>query len=148
MGVQIFPCTAQRGDLVVQARQMGAHAAHTMAGVAEETGSGFTFELFAHVTRFVGKKVVLLGQYNGQRLEHEPESDMVSYSRITEVRSFCPLSNTFLSSPKAQVIYNKVSLSATQWCTGLWQQRQAFLTATCLDGMGLFICIKVKSSAC
>ncbi|EIE20879.1 FAD/NAD(P)-binding domain-containing protein [Coccomyxa subellipsoidea C-169] len=70
--------------LWTQARQMGAHAAHTMAGVAEETGSGFTFELFAHVTRFVGKKVVLLGQYNGQRLEHEPESDMVSYSRITE----------------------------------------------------------------
>lgn len=69
----------------VQARQMGAHAAHSMAGMAEQTGSGFTFELFAHVTRFVGKKVVLLGQYNGQRLEHEPEADMISYSRITQV---------------------------------------------------------------
>lgn len=71
--------------LLCKARQMGAHAAHSMAGVAEETGSGFTFELFAHVTRFVGKKVVLLGQYNGQGLEHEPEADMVTYSRITMV---------------------------------------------------------------
>jgi hypothetical protein len=64
---------------------MGPHAAHSMAGMAEQTGSGFTFELFAHVTRFVDKKVVLLGQYNGQRLEHEPEADMISYSRITQV---------------------------------------------------------------
>lgn len=71
--------------MLLQARQMGAHAAHSMAGVAEETGSGFTFELFTHVTRFVGKKVVLLGQYNGQGLEDEPEADMVTYSRITEV---------------------------------------------------------------
>ena len=63
-----------------------------MAGVAEETGSGFTFELFTHVTRFVGKKVVLLGQYNGQGLEHEPEADMVTYSRITEVAPFLTVS--------------------------------------------------------
>ena len=25
-----------------------------------------------------------MGLYNGQRLENEPESDMISYSRITE----------------------------------------------------------------
>jgi len=67
---------------------MGAHAAHSMAGVAEQTGSGFSFELFTHVTRFVGKKVVLLGQYNGQGLEQEPEADMVTYSRITQVSFF------------------------------------------------------------
>ena len=29
-------------------------------------------------------QVVLLGLYNGQRLENEPESDFVSYSRVTE----------------------------------------------------------------
>ncbi len=77
--------TLEASGMLLQARQMGAHAAHSMAGVAEETGSGFTFELFTHVTRFVGKKVVLLGQYNGQGLEDEPEADMVTYSRITEV---------------------------------------------------------------
>lgn len=30
-------------------------------------------------------QVVLLGLYNGQRLEREPETDLVSYSRVTEV---------------------------------------------------------------
>jgi hypothetical protein len=30
-------------------------------------------------------QVVLLGLYNGQRLEGEPETDLVSYSRVTEV---------------------------------------------------------------
>lgn len=45
------------------------------------------FELFTHVTRFLGKKVVLLGLYNGQRLQAEPMADLVSYSRVTEVCS-------------------------------------------------------------
>ncbi len=39
---------------------------------------------FAHVTHFFGFKVVLLGLYDGQRLEDEPESDVVTYSRETE----------------------------------------------------------------
>lgn len=39
----------------------------------------------------MGQKVVLLGLYNGQRLEQEPESDMVTYSRATEVCFDCLL---------------------------------------------------------
>ena len=31
------------------------------------------------------EQVVLLGLYNGQRLESEPAADLVSYSRVTEV---------------------------------------------------------------
>ena len=48
-------------------------------------GADMAFELFSHVTRFLGRKVVLLGLYNGQRLEAEPAADLVSYSRVDEV---------------------------------------------------------------
>lgn len=67
----------------LQARLMGMRAAQSMAG-AEDT-MGLSLELFTHVTRFCGKKVVLLGLYNGQRLEQEPEKDIVIYSRESEV---------------------------------------------------------------
>ena len=66
-------------------------AAHAMAGVTDELAFGFNFELFTHVTRFCGRKVVLLGLYNGQGLEAEPEEDMVSYSRTTEVTFGLPV---------------------------------------------------------
>ena len=46
---------------------------------------GHNFELFTHITRFCGHKVVLLWLYNGPGLEHEPEEDMGTYSRSTEV---------------------------------------------------------------
>jgi pyridine nucleotide-disulfide oxidoreductase domain-containing protein 1 len=67
-----------------QARTMGMWVAHCMAGVGETTGLDIAFEVFTHVTRFLGRKVIFLGLYNGQKLEAEPEEDMISYSRITE----------------------------------------------------------------
>ncbi|KAK9817209.1 hypothetical protein WJX72_011100 [[Myrmecia] bisecta] len=70
--------------LWTQARVMGTYAAHCMTGTAESLASGFNFELFTHATRFGGLKVVFLGLYNGQKLEGEPEEDIVSYSRATE----------------------------------------------------------------
>ncbi|GFR40960.1 hypothetical protein Agub_g1624, partial [Astrephomene gubernaculifera] len=70
--------------LWTQARVMGSYAAHCMLGLADELASGFNFELFTHVTRFMGAKVVLLGLYNGQRLEGEPAGELVSYSRVCE----------------------------------------------------------------
>ena len=57
--------------LWTQAEVMGTYAAQCICGVAESLGLDFTFELFTHVTRFFGMKVVLLGRYNGQGLEHE-----------------------------------------------------------------------------
>ena len=71
---------------VLQARTMGLFAAHSMAGVTDELAFGFNFELFTHVTSFCGHKVILLGLYNGQGLDREPESDIVTYSRETQVR--------------------------------------------------------------
>ncbi|KAL0044297.1 hypothetical protein WJX82_009836 [Trebouxia sp. C0006] len=70
--------------LWTQARIQGMFAAHAMAGVTDEMAFGFNFELFTHITRFCGQKVVLLGLYNGQGLHHEPEEDMVTYSRTTQ----------------------------------------------------------------
>ncbi|KFM26780.1 Pyridine nucleotide-disulfide oxidoreductase domain-containing protein 1 [Auxenochlorella protothecoides] len=69
--------------LWTQARSQGIHAAHAMAGVEEDTASSMAFELFTHVTSFAGLKVVLLGRYNGQGLENEPEADLISFSRTT-----------------------------------------------------------------
>ncbi len=69
----------------IQARTSGTYAAHCMAGIEEQTGSGMAFELFTHVTHFMGQKVVLLGLYNGQKLDAEPAEDIVTYSRVTEV---------------------------------------------------------------
>ncbi|XP_070532147.1 pyridine nucleotide-disulfide oxidoreductase domain-containing protein 1-like [Ptychodera flava] len=53
-----------------QARQMGFYAAKCMQAdrEGEEIPQDFCFELFAHVTKFFGYKVVLLGKYNGQGL--------------------------------------------------------------------------------
>ena len=64
-----------------QAKQMGMHAAQCMAGVGTPEALGFNFELFTHVTKFAGKKVVLLGLYNGQNLDESKEGDMVTYCR-------------------------------------------------------------------
>jgi hypothetical protein len=66
-----------------QARLMGMRAAIAMAGA--EDNMGFSMELFTHATRFCGKKVVLLGLYNGQRLDDEPDEDIVTYTRASEV---------------------------------------------------------------
>lgn len=61
--------------LWTQARQMGMYAAKTMAAslAGEEVLQDFSFELFSHVTRFFGYKVVLLGLYNGQTLDGQYE---------------------------------------------------------------------------
>lgn len=52
-----------------------------MVGEADELALGFNFELFTHTTTFFGQKVILLGLYNGQKLENEPEADVVMYTR-------------------------------------------------------------------
>ncbi|XP_054845312.1 pyridine nucleotide-disulfide oxidoreductase domain-containing protein 1 [Eublepharis macularius] len=65
----------QQMRLWTQARQMGWYAAKCMAADAlgEPIDMDFSFELFAHVTKFFNYKVVLLGKYNSQGLglDHE-----------------------------------------------------------------------------
>lgn len=39
---------------------------------------------FTHVTRFLGKKVVLLGLYNGHKLQDKDHDDVVMYSRVMD----------------------------------------------------------------
>lgn len=58
--------------LWTQALQMGRYAAKSMnADIrGEEFLQDFCFELFTHVTKFFGFKVVLLGLYNGQKLDN------------------------------------------------------------------------------
>jgi hypothetical protein len=54
-----------------QARAQGAYAARCMAGALDalEAGDGgLPFELFAHASVLLGRKVVLLGLFNGQGL--------------------------------------------------------------------------------
>uniref|UniRef100_A0A7S1FLS4 Uncharacterized protein n=2 Tax=Corethron hystrix TaxID=216773 RepID=A0A7S1FLS4_9STRA len=67
------PLQWHRMKLWTQAQSAGKYAARCMAGqrIAEELGgaSGCGFETFVHVTNFVGKRVVLLGRYNGQGME-------------------------------------------------------------------------------
>jgi len=57
--------------LWTQARQMGVYAALCMSAHLNGTSAElyFNFDVFAHMTRFFGYKVVLLGLYNGQNLE-------------------------------------------------------------------------------
>lgn len=61
--------------LWTQAHQMGRYAAKSMVSKMknEEFLQDFCFELFTHVTKFFGYKVVLLGLYNGQKLDNNYE---------------------------------------------------------------------------
>lgn len=61
--------------LWTQARQMGCYAAKCMAGVAnnEEVLQDFCFEIFTHSTKLFGFKVILLGLFNGQKLDNNYE---------------------------------------------------------------------------
>ncbi|KOX77967.1 Pyridine nucleotide-disulfide oxidoreductase domain-containing protein 1, partial [Melipona quadrifasciata] len=61
--------------LWTQAHQMGRYVAKSMVSKLknEEFLQDFCFELFTHVTKFFGYKVVLLGLYNGQKLDNNYE---------------------------------------------------------------------------
>ncbi|XP_012640956.1 pyridine nucleotide-disulfide oxidoreductase domain-containing protein 1 [Microcebus murinus] len=65
----------QQMRLWTQARQMGWYAAKCMvaASLGESIDMDFSFELFAHVTKFFNYKVVLLGKYNAQGLGSDHE---------------------------------------------------------------------------
>jgi len=71
--------------LWTQARTMARFAARCMAGVVDELGAGFAFELFAHMTRFFGFRVALLGCFNAQLLKDEEQRRLVQ--EIQVVRS-------------------------------------------------------------
>jgi pyridine nucleotide-disulfide oxidoreductase domain-containing protein 1 len=55
--------------LWTQAKTMGHYCARAMADDVDELG--FFFDIFAHSTMFFGRKVVLLGRFNGQGIGQE-----------------------------------------------------------------------------
>ncbi|ERL83828.1 pyridine nucleotide-disulfide oxidoreductase domain-containing protein 1-like [Dendroctonus ponderosae] len=61
--------------LWTQARQMGCYAAKCMSGHLnkEEILQDFCFEIFTHSTKLFGYKVILLGLFNGQKLDKKYE---------------------------------------------------------------------------
>ncbi|XP_066260629.1 pyridine nucleotide-disulfide oxidoreductase domain-containing protein 1 [Euwallacea similis] len=61
--------------LWTQARQMGCYAAKCMSGDLnkEQILQDFCFEIFTHSTKLFGYKVILLGLYNGQKLDNKYE---------------------------------------------------------------------------
>ncbi|XP_030753804.1 pyridine nucleotide-disulfide oxidoreductase domain-containing protein 1 [Sitophilus oryzae] len=61
--------------LWTQARQMGCYAAQCMVGQLnkEEVLQDFCFEIFTHSTKLFSYKVILLGLYNGQKLDNKYE---------------------------------------------------------------------------
>ncbi|GBM99002.1 Pyridine nucleotide-disulfide oxidoreductase domain-containing protein 1 [Araneus ventricosus] len=74
--------------LWTQARQMGAYAAKCMVcDMRGETAIlDVCFDLFTHVTKFFGYKVVLLGLYNGQKLGTDYEIIVRSSERTEYVK--------------------------------------------------------------
>ncbi|XP_008477218.1 pyridine nucleotide-disulfide oxidoreductase domain-containing protein 1 [Diaphorina citri] len=61
--------------LWTQAKHMGTYAAKCMVGAVknEPVIQDFSFEMFTHMTKFFGYKVILLGLFNGQTLENDYE---------------------------------------------------------------------------
>ena len=69
--------------LWTQARQMGLFAGHSICAALNHQPKpilDFSFELFVHVTRLFGFKVVLLGLFNGQTLNGRYEA----FIRVTK----------------------------------------------------------------
>lgn len=61
--------------LWTQARQTGSHAGRVMsASLQNQTVyPDFCFEVFSHITKFFGRKVILLGLFNAQKLNKDCE---------------------------------------------------------------------------
>lgn len=111
-----------------QAKAMGILAAHCMLHIEDNMASDMPFELFIHVTRFLGKRVVLLGSYNGQGFESYRQDQVVFYSRISgegsdrnfirvlvihgRVQGAICIGNTGLEETMENLILDKLDVSA------------------------------------
>ena len=74
---------------------MGLYAAHAMVTEMQSSGRekqvlDFCFEMFTHVTKFFGLKVILLGLFNGQGLG----SDYEVLLRTTKGKEYIKVKNT------------------------------------------------------
>ncbi|XP_065175196.1 pyridine nucleotide-disulfide oxidoreductase domain-containing protein 1-like [Sycon ciliatum] len=108
--------------LWTQARQMGCYAALCMAEESgERAAMDFSFELFAHATKFFGYKVVLLGLFNGQGLPDDHELLVRSTEGVEYVKAVLHggrmqgavlIGETDLEETFENLILNQMDLSA------------------------------------
>lgn len=108
--------------LWTQARQMGCCAAKCMsAALNDETiYQDFCFELFTHTTRLFGYKVILIGLYNGQKLDKNYEilfrtTKGVEYVKFVlqnhKLRGAVLIGDTDLEETCENLILNQIDLS-------------------------------------
>jgi hypothetical protein len=122
--------------LWTQARQMGLYSAHCMFTELENFGRekqvlDFCFEMFTHVTKFFGFKVILLGLFNGQGLGSDYEvllrtTKGKEYIKVTMICNFnlklatvskwfwtftCKIANFYFTTWSFYLKIYKVSLS-------------------------------------
>ncbi len=118
--------------LWAQARLMGIYAAQCMneamhSLVKENTRNDILFEIFTHMTRFFGFKVVLLGRYNAQGLgvtsELVAKQVVVSDDRLRNNAKFDALQRRLQSHRSEEMrcvcCANTPHLAGTLYCTQL-----------------------------
>jgi NAD(P)H-nitrite reductase large subunit len=117
------PMTWFQMRLWSQARQMGVYAARCMTSHIQKEiiSKDFCFELFSHITKFFGFKVVLLGLYNNQGLDNNNYELLL---RVTQGHEYIKIvlhngriigalliGNTDLEETMENLILNKLDVS-------------------------------------
>lgn len=108
--------------LWTQARQMGAYAAYCLASTFIDLDPlfHFNFEVFAHVTKFFGYKVILLGLFNGQKMGNKYEvlyriTDNAEYVKVLLkdgfMRGAVLIGETDLEETFEHLIHNQLDLT-------------------------------------
>ena len=109
--------------LWTQARQMGMYAAYCVAANFIDDLDPlfhFQFEVFAHVTKFFGYKVILLGLFNGQKFNNKYEalyriSDEEEYVKVLlkdgKMKGAVLIGETDLEETFENLIHDQIDLS-------------------------------------
>lgn len=112
--------------LWTQARQMGAYAARCMHYHEEKSENALfysPFDVFTHVTKFFGYKVVLLGLFNGQKLNNDYEvllrvKERCEYIKVVMkdgiMKGAVLVGETSLEETFENLIMNQLDLSSLQ----------------------------------
>lgn len=110
--------------LWTQARQMGYYAAKCIEAHLTNNASPalyFNFDIFTHVTKFFGFRVILLGLYNGQKM---PTNDYKILLKVDRGKTFIKaivsegklrgailIGDTDLEETFENLIYNEIDIS-------------------------------------
>lgn len=109
--------------LWTQARQMGFYASKCITSHIAKSSPHlyFNFEVFTHVTRFFGFRVILLGLYNGQKLKSNdykilyrvvPQKEFIKVIlRNGKMKGAILIGETQFEETFENLIYNQIDLS-------------------------------------